>query len=345
MLSRIDFTSVKIEKIIVHDIPKHLKDDFSILPSYSENVSTLTDGLRLFFKDKIVSSLSSTKALKISFDDHSDSPVSWLGKEIIDNSGDTIVAKSKAIAKHLFEIQSGLNTAGILVVIYGKVGSKGACILMKLERDSGAQLMIDPKTNSFNIEEVKNLMLTKKTRIFKVALLILKEQFGYSYDGFVVDHQVDMKAKKSVKTWFISFLGCKAYDDPKIATQKFYNFTKTFINTIEDEIDRANCIMHLNSYVQMNKQTIDPKEFADSYLKTSAQKNDYMNYLESKNFNFSAFQKDLTQIKRQLKIKILFENDILVMGKKGDLGDKVKLERLENGLHKAEIISKIKKID
>ena len=53
MAKKIDLYSIVIEKIIVHDIPKNQKNDLSVTPNYSLKESTLTDGLRNFFKDKV----------------------------------------------------------------------------------------------------------------------------------------------------------------------------------------------------------------------------------------------------------------------------------------------------
>lgn len=346
MTNYLDYSTLNISKIIVHDIPKHKKDDLSQEPDYSEQESPLTLSLKLFFKEKVTQSLSSSKSFHINFDSTTTSPAPSRLKEIIDETDHDLVSHSKVIARHLFQIQKGNNAAGILVCILGTINTMNTCILMKLERDKGAQLKMDHTTNSFSIEEVQNLMLTQKTKIFKVALFVDREISKYSFDGVIMDYQIDIKRKKEVTTWFLSeFLGCKAFENPKIITQKFYNYTKAFIDTVEGKIERAKYIMDLNSYLQMNTQIINPREFADNYLTSPQHKNDYKNYLDSKNFDFGAFPKDLTQIERQIKkITMVFENEITIIGTKGAFDDRVILSKLENGKHKAEIISRIRSI-
>ena len=49
----IDFAFLTNNKIIIHDIPKHKKNDHNITPSYSEQESVITEGMRLFFQEKI----------------------------------------------------------------------------------------------------------------------------------------------------------------------------------------------------------------------------------------------------------------------------------------------------
>jgi hypothetical protein len=346
MAKKIDLQTIEIEHIIVHDIPKHAKGNQEILPNYSENESNITDGLRAFFKHKVVQALGSDKSFKICYDNNKSSPISWLNEEILASNGKKIVEHSKTITKHLFEIQVGTNAAGILVVITGKVNGMPVCIILKLERDNGAQLKLDPNTKSYNIQEVYDLMLTQRTKIFKVALFIQRKDFLVKFDGLIMDYQIDVKSKKEVTTWFIDrFLGCIAFEDPKITTQHFYNYTRAFIQTIDDEIDKIKYIQDLNSYIQKNSTTLNPREFADDYFKTTKHKNDYNKYLENKNFRFNAFPKDTSQIDRYIqKIIIIFENDISIIGNKGTLKNNVKLSRLENGKVRAEITSKIKNI-
>ena len=175
---------------------------------------------------------------------------------------------------------------------------------------------------------------------FKQYLLGLKERFLRE------SAKSAGKTKKEVTTWFIEkFLGCKPFEDPKITTKKFYNFTTTFIQTfIEDPIIQTKYTQDLNSYVQKNSNSLSASEFADDYMKTE-DKNKYKAYLEDKNFRMSSFPKDISQIGSQVtKIILTFENNISIVGNKGTFDNKVKLEKLDNGQHKAEIVSKIKSV-
>jgi len=344
---RIDLSTIVIENVIVHDIPQHKKLDYTIEPSYSELESTLSDGLKLFFKDKVVQALGSDKSFKICFDADNTSPAPWLLQELLNSDGKNFVGSSKSLAKHLYETQIGSNTAGILVIIFGKINDLNTCIILKLERDKGAQLTLDPETKSYNINEVQDLMLTQKTKIFKVALFIFKDHFSEKFDGLLMDYQINIKAKNEIVTFFIDkFLGCKAFEDPKVATQNFYKHTRGFINTIDDQILKVKYLQDLNSYMQKNSNMLNPREFADDYIKTPEEKNSYKNYLVSKKVKFSAFPKDVYLVENKFKkITVSFENEITITGNKGTFDNKVKLTKLRNGQHHAEITSKIKSIN
>ncbi len=345
MSSKIDTSTIVIEKIIVHSIPRHKKDVYTIEPEYSQQESNLPDGLRLFFKDKIIQSLQSNKELRVCYNSDNVSPVSTYIKDIIDSGGTNYIENSQLKAKYLFEIQVGQNASGILVVIFGKINDQNMCVIIKLERDEGAQLELDPLTKSFNIRDVRDLMLTKRTKIYKVGLFIDRNIFNTNFDGSTADLQIDPKNKREVTTWFIErFLGCCPIEDPRATTKKFYEYTTTFIQTIEDPVKKAKYTQDLNSFLQKNSQRVSASEFAEDYLETS-DKNKYRNYLKEKKFPLSQFPKDNSYINNKIKtITMTFANDISIIGKKGTFASHVKLEPASDGKTKAEIVSTVQSI-
>lgn len=344
-MTKLDTSTITIKNIIVHSIPKHRKGDLSIEPQYSQQESSLPDGLRVFFKEKIIQSLGSNKELRVCYNVDSVSPVSSYINQIISSSGGDIIEQSKLMTKYLFEIQNGQNASGILVVVYGTINDNNTCIIIKLERDEGAQLELDPVTKSFNIKDVQNLMLTRKTKIYKVGLFVDKVKLKIKFDGSTADLQIDPKTKKVVTTWFIEdFLGCVPIENPKTTTKKFYDYTTTFIQAIEDPIRKTKYTQDLNSYLQKNSQKLSATEFADDYLIT-ADKDRYNKYLKEKNFRMTEFTKDNDYINNKIKtITILFENDIAIIGKKGTFDKNVNLKKQDDGRTKAEIVSKVKSV-
>ncbi|MFP5439563.1 MAG: nucleoid-associated protein [Bacteroidia bacterium] len=204
---------------------------------------------------------------------------------------------------------------------------------------------LDPITKSFNIKNVKDLMLTRKTKIYKVGLFINKSTFKVKYDGSTADLQIDPKSKKVVTTWFIEkFLGCIPVENPKTTTKKFYDYTTTYIQTIDDPVKKAKYTQDLNSYLQKNSHNISAKEFANDYMDTS-DKEKYGKYLTEKKFRMSEFPKDNDYIDSKIKtITMIFANDISIVGKKGTFSDNVKLENRKDGTTKAEVISKVKAV-
>ena len=217
---------------------------------------------------------------------------------------------------------------------------------MKLEKDNGVQIKMNEETNSLDIEVVDDLMLTQKTKVFKIALLISRTQ-EQDYDGQIMDYQVDLKQKSNLATFFMyDFLGSKPYKDPKTTTQQFYNLTKAFIRNIDDDILKAKYTQDLNSYIQMNNRSISARTFADDYLENSQHKDEYISFLRSKHFTIAAFIKDNSLIENKVKkISMEFTNGITILGTKGTLENKVTLSEARGGNIKAEIVSKLKSVN
>ncbi len=347
MKTKIDLTTLSIEKAIVHDIPKHKKNDFSVAPTFSQQESELTTELKLFFKDSISRALGRDRAFNICYDSSSDSPINNYVDLMIDND-DSFVNKSKDIGQHLYNVQKGNNASGILFILKCLLSNNSVCIIMKLERDGGAQLTLNPITKSFDIEQVENLMLTEKTKLFKISLLLNRDEFGFDFDGYIMDYQINSKQRKELSSFFVyDFLGCRPYDDPKVTTQRFYNLTRTFIQTtVQDKIDQATYIQHLNSYLQKNSTQLNPKEFSDDYFKNSFFQDEYKAFLETKNFDYKTFNKDLALVNSKIKkFTVAFQNGIMILGNQGSFEDNVDLLELPNGNHQAIIESKIRKVD
>jgi hypothetical protein len=346
----IDLSSIAFSEVIVHTLPKHKKNESEIEPRFSEKTSSLTLTLKNIFKDKVMQALKSDKTLKLLYNPESSSPISAIAKDIIEElavgKSAKFVDNSKKIARNLFDIQKGNNNEGILIVIPIKVNQRSALLLIKLEMDSGAQLVLNEKTKSFDINSIEDLMMTKKTRVYKVALLLKRSLQGVKYDALVTDNQIDMKAKVEIKSWFINdFLGCKPFKDPKVLTQDFYNYTKAYIETIDDDLKKAKYHQDLNSYVGKNTDFLNPEEFANDYLSSTGERNNYRSYLKEKGFDFARFQKDTTQVDKKIKkMTMEFANGITITSDSGNIKDKVKLEKTAEGQTKATITSRLRKI-
>lgn len=265
---------------------------------------------------------------------------------IINNSDSSFVDQSKDIATNLYNYQKGNNAAGILLIVKGHIAELSICVILKLERDNGAQLVLNEDTKTFNVEEVQDLMLTKKTKIFKVAIFINRIPAGTDYDGRLMDYQINPKNKKEINTFFLDFMGCVPYSDPKISTKRFYELTRKFLDTIPDEIIRSQYIQDLNSYLRKIQATISPREFAEDYMASTQHKNQYREYLQSQSFEFTNYTKDNTLINSHInKIIMEFENGISILGANGSFEDKVSFSKDEQtGECRAEIKSKIKKV-
>lgn len=352
ILARKSFTMIRdflpqlhIELAIVHIVPRHKKADSESTVTYSQHESDINEELKLFFKKKIIESINGERALNICFEDDSESVAPGLVKKLIINPLEQFVDITQKITKQMFDVQTGLNPGGLLVFFLINVKTKKAIVIFKVEADTGAQLRMNMATKSIDIVQVKDIMFTEKTKLYKAALFFDRVDFSSHFDGIMMDHQVVNMDRIYAHFFMHDFLGCVPLDDPRLATKAFFEATKEFISTLEDPVKKAKYLLDINSYIQRNEGTFSPKDFAEGYLGTPTERDNFKEFIIKKNIPFTTHPKDLHFIKTHFnKVVIGFENGIDIIIKEGDIGSKMTLVPVQDGKYKAEIISKIRKV-
>jgi hypothetical protein len=249
--------TLKIDKVIIHDVPKHKVRETSVSPEYSNVPIELDNALESFFKKKIVESISATASFKICFDQNSSSIMPSILQSLIYSDIKTLVEYSKEAAKELFHSQTGQNPGGILVVITAKISNIPSIIILKLERDEGVRLKRDEKKKTFDLESVKDLMLTEKTRLYKSALFFRRTDFNADFDGFIRDSQIEKYGRTGVAIFFLEkYLGCNLYSDSRKQTKEIFDITHEFISKIEEPKKRVLYYDHLISFFNSNNELI-----------------------------------------------------------------------------------------
>lgn len=340
-----DLAFLTIDEVIVHDVPKHKKNDTSIPIDFSENVSILTPELRIFLKNKLISSFTSSNGFKVNFDNTSDSPIPNIVYKLNNSEPCSLIDNSKTIASHLYQIQTGVNPGGIVVVITGTIENHKIIAILKLERDQGARIKKNPKTHAIDLETVKELILTDKTRLYKAGIFFNETDYNCSFEGYVCDNQYQNERERNIASFFLQrFLGCMLFGDTRTITKEFFAITKQFIERIEDPVKKTSYLGHLISYVSRPAASINPDQFCSEYIELKDRQN-YSNYLDNHNIQRNVFVKNTELINSQIKkIKIEFDNDISLIGTPETIKDNINMEKQKDGRIKTTFTSRMKGI-
>lgn len=289
--------------------------------------------------------MRSGNAHDILFDDNSSSPVPEILKKLLteDYDSTTFIKLSKNLANHLNNIQSAINSAGFILVFYGFNDDKKVVGILKLEKEEGAQLNQSQRDGkkTFEITSINNLILSKNTKLFKIA--VYSKESDNSYIGSICDNQLNKKG--DVADFFLRiFLGCKLKADYAIETKNFYKYSINFIKTnITDPLIQNEYKLALQTYLLNNQRNIELKRFASTYLHVKHRKN-YENYLLEKGIPTSII-KDKKYIEKEVKKHLYkFENGIQIIGTKDNFKKQVRLESLENGNTRATVESHLEQI-
>ena len=334
-----------MKNVIIHEILKQKRGDEKEPPIYSEIESDLNNESKKFLKSLLINSIGSKNAHGISFNEDSDSPVPEIIKKILssDFDSDEFITLSKQMSEHLNNTQSGINSAGFILILHGFNENKKVIGILKLEKQEGAQLKQSQRDgkNTFEIMNIKDLILSKNTKLFKIC--VFYKESDDSYGGTICDNQLGTKG--DVADFFLrDFLGCKLNADYAVETKNFFKHSIDFFkNNIEDPLIQNQYKLHLQSYVSSQSRIINTRTFATTYLNTEDRTN-YEKYLDEKDVPIKIL-KDIIYIELDLKKHLYeFENGIRIIGTNNDFEENVKLRYLENGDTRATVESRLQNI-
>lgn len=343
-----DLALLKVNKVIIHEVPKHSKHGGSASgPVYSEVESQLDQELALYFQEKTISSLGSQKSFDIEVDSSSESPVPTLVTKHLNSSGADFVEVSKKIAEHLYTIQDGTNPAGLLAVLECTLHKERALGLIKLEKEEGVRLRQQRLGGrlTFDLHILRDLVLTERTRIYKLALFVLLPGKEDDYDAAASDNQNGYGSYNEVATFFLSkFLGCKLRKEPVVATKHFYEAAEAFVNEkVDDPVLRSQYHGHVVSELLSQSPIVSTEQFAENFLPVDLRQS-FVEHLRTSEVPAN-FPKDNELIDRRLKKTLYdFQSGIRVIAP-NDLDDGLlKMTSLENGDTKVEIQDRLEEV-
>ena len=92
----------------------------------------------------------------------------------------------------------------------GNIQNKKVIGILKLEREEGARLEQTHREGrpTYDILHLKDLILTEKTKLFKIGLFFKGAFEEFGYEGKACDNQLSYTSNREVAEFFLtSFLG------------------------------------------------------------------------------------------------------------------------------------------
>jgi hypothetical protein len=277
MLTGDQLATMTVRKVIFHDVPVHHKGQPGG-PTLATAVTTVDAPRRNMLKSKLTRVLGGKTAYPILFGPDAGSPVPKIVRNYTakEHHETTFVEATQALANHLHQVQTGQVSAGLLCAIEIVVDGNHGLILMKLEREAGAQLKIqkDKDETRFAMEVLDDLVLTDGTRLFKTAAFL---RTGGGDDEFLLsacDSQHRVTDSSEMARFWIKYLGCVLREDPRVATSKFYNASIEFINqVVTDPVMRTELYDSLHAELRSNKKISSPKLLSKTIYLTKSARN------------------------------------------------------------------------
>jgi 37-kD nucleoid-associated bacterial protein len=329
----------------VHYIPTE-RDEDDPEPLLTDEVIDLDAGLKLYFRDKIADRLKA-KGLEVVVDDEREQVVPEAVAEIVADPA-KLLDLSKQIALHLDEKQHAGTSSGLLAVVHGLASGVPCVAIIKLERERGVRFAIDTVDGKHivDLELLRNLTLTDKTKVFKTAVLLCAGgQDATAVEGYVADDQRSTAQGRQVATFFLSaFLGCK----PKVpAAQITYDFVKAANESFNEDVEsperKGRYQVALLSAMQSNVADIKPKSFASTHL----DREDRPAFLER--VRRAGIDPEVTFAKDTSRVKVsgfrmIFDSGMVLVGDMESLDQRVKLPEKQDGQEPVELNDTVQRL-
>ena len=256
------------------------------------------------------------------------------------------VEASQLLANHLFQTQTGSNPPGLLAVAQTKIEGVRSLALMKLEREAGARVAATQYQGklTFDVQHLSDLMLTDKTRVFKIGFFVQEGTTLETIRGLVSDNQAAQWHKSDIADFFLrGFLGCKLREEPRVTTRNYLDATEEWINSsVPDPVLKSKYEVAVLAEMQRNLSSINPRVFADQSLELS-DRQPYISHLQERQVPVTEFPKDNSMIEpRPRRISMELESGVVIMAKTDVFEDKVHITEEGSGQSRIEIIDRVK---
>ncbi|GCD43740.1 nucleoid-associated protein [Streptomyces paromomycinus] len=326
---RTDFGDLVIDRAIVHVVPQRKRADPDEPIPLSEAPCNLNDAVRTALQARLRSVLAATGREVIEDPDSRsalpDRVHSFLSGEI------NLVDVSVELVHLLRNSQSGVNSAGLLLVAEAHLGHQLSLLIVKLEQETGMQAtetFVDG-LRTFDMKYLADLLFTEKSKIHKVALFPEDGIGDERIEGWAADRQLSGK----MAVFFLErFLGCRQKNEPREVTRRFHDVTTEWINSyIADPDIRINYVMATLAELQSPAPSLDPVEFAQRHLDL-LHRDAFIEHLQQSELPCRTFDKDIHHLETRLNnMRVCFASGVFIVAPVDAIGDQQVLALEDQG--------------
>jgi len=316
-----------IHKFIVHVLDKN--SDVPILNDFEGKITQEVDG---FFQKVIKRASKDDDLRKAVFKDYNDNIIKNCCEQIIYNE-DTFLDNSKEIASYLFEIMkvnSELESCDLAICLYTNKDEKNVAILKLDYKKLYTHSILIDDNDKFDIQFKSNDIGIVESQKLKQCAFVGASGLNDEYHLKVLDK---ISEKEGIETKFTTqFLNIEKILDDKYMTKTFKNSADNWITNSITDVKAAESVRSVLNYTLKEKNDINVKEFADTYLKDDNKKESFIELMEEKLIDDFNIDKDWVN-KKVKKRKIKTDNGFSIDANITDFEDPMKysIRKNENG--------------
>ncbi|HSR94085.1 MAG TPA: nucleoid-associated protein [Solirubrobacterales bacterium] len=322
----IHLASLEIVDAVIHDVPRPETGEALTL---TEAPVALDPELETYFRDKLKESLQG-RGLRIQADPDLPPVVRNEVAAILGDPG-RHVAASQEMAMHLYDLQKKTNSPGLLTVIRARAAGQDLIAILKLEREVGVHVVIDEEEAKrvINLEFLRDLTLTRKTRVFKAAVVELVDGGDpLTMQGLASDDQRSRTEGRGLARFFLhDFLGCQLSASAEKATKDFWNAAQTFINEdVASPEKKGRYQVAVQAFLEEPEEDLRPETFIQSAIDLNDQPKLRQRVRDEGLEPATTVPKDTALIARKISgFRVTFAHGMALVGAREDLEERIDL--------------------
>lgn len=275
-----NITNVDPLRVIVHEVVRASQIP-ERPPILSDVLVALDDKSKALVGRRLIETVASgSHCVDVTVDDGSTGSPFDRATAMLDADDNGFVASSKYLATLLSSVQTaGAIKSGSAIFIQGSCSAdgRGSRFLAIIKADSDQALLKRVSGEVITLTYVNDMVLGDSQRLIKIAFFIeesdpveesaagrLPEDFSVK----VFDHLMQSSGNGEAATYFYSsFLKCKLSNNAARQTKHFYEVAHSFIEDMPvSQAERVAYQSDLISYFRQNRETIEPRTFAQDVL-------------------------------------------------------------------------------
>jgi hypothetical protein len=308
-----NITNVDPVRVIVHEVVR-ASQIAERSPVLSDDLVVLDDRSKALVGRRLIETVSSgSHCVDVTVADGSAGSPFCRATAMLDTEDDEFVTSSKYLAMLLSTVQTaGAIKSGSVIFIQGSCSADGRdCrFLAIIKADSDQALLKRISGEVITLTYVNDMVLGDSQRLIKIAFFIEEhgpegessgERQPEDFSVKVFDHLMQSSGSGEAATYFYSsFLKCKLSNNAARQTKRFYELAHSFIDDMPvSQAERVAYQSDLLSYFRQNRETIEPRTFAQDVLPHEGQ-DPFLRKCREEGLG-QAFSKQLDLVKGRLR--------------------------------------------
>jgi 37-kD nucleoid-associated bacterial protein len=258
---------VTLDRLVLHQIPKPKgRADEEPTIEYSDEPAVLNADTARFLREELIEKpLFESRPIRRS-DSDSTATLGDLASAIFEDP-ESLVDNSKRVAEHLYRVQQGNASSGLVMIALGSADDRPCLIISKVEHQQGMHLQPEILANGnrvFDVELLSQLIIGRNAKVYKIAVLWKPPSSEARLSGLLVDKQNG----KGYAAYFLDeFLGFELTERSEVLTKSFADAVQRAISTLGANPTRQGQYeVALLAELANNKESIRPSDFVRDFV-------------------------------------------------------------------------------